>query len=71
MSLVSCHAIDMLSSIMRALKQMEAHAIGVAIRQVVQPAAVQEASPTATPRTRSTVPPAASVTGISGFGPLF
>jgi hypothetical protein len=46
-------------------------AINVAIRPVVQPAAMQQASPPAAPRTRRTVSPAASVRGISGFGPLF
>jgi hypothetical protein len=69
MSLVDRHAMGMLSSVMRALKHMEA--IAVAMRPVVQPTAVQQASPAATPRTRRTVSPGASVRGISGFGPLF
>jgi hypothetical protein len=89
MSQVDRHAMGMLSSVMRALTHMEAHAlrgqrpasrssaaavgsaIGVAMRPVVQPAAVQQASPPATPRTRRTVSPADPVRGISGFGPLF
>jgi predicted protein tyrosine phosphatase len=46
-------------------------AIGVAVGPTAQPAALQQASPTATPPTRRTVPPADTVGGISGFGPLF
>jgi hypothetical protein len=71
MSLVDRHEIGMLRSVIRTLKDVEAavaSAIGVAMRQ---PAAVQQASPTATPRIRRTVSPAATVRGISGFGPLF
>jgi len=90
MSLVDRHAIGMLSSVMRALKHMEAahalrgqrrssrssaaavgSAIGVAMRPVVQPAAVQEASPTGAPRTRRTEPLTGTVRVFSGFGPLF
>ena len=74
MSLMDRHDIGMLSSVMRALKHIEAavrSAMGVAMRPVVQPVAVEQASPTATPRTRRTVSPAATVRGISGFGPLF
>jgi hypothetical protein len=89
MSPVNRHAMGMLSSVMRALKHMEAHvlrgqrpswqssaaavrsAIGVAIRPTVQPASLQQASPTVTRRTQGTVSPAGSVGGIGGFGPLF
>ena len=77
MSQVDRHAMGMLSSVMRALKHMEAHALhgrrssAAAMRPVVQRAAVQQASPTATQQTRRTVAPAATVKGISGFGPLF
>jgi hypothetical protein len=77
MSLVDRHAMGMLSSVMRALTHMDAHALrgrrspAAAMRPVVQPAAVQQASPTATPRTRSTVSPAGNPSGIRGFGPLF
>jgi len=46
-------------------------AIDVAMGPVVQPAAAHQASRTATPRTRRTVSPAATFTGIGGFGPLF
>jgi hypothetical protein len=88
MSLVDRHAMGMLSSVMRALKHMEAHAlrgerpssrssaaaggseIEVAMAPV-QAAAAEQASPTATPQTRRTVSPAASVGSIRGFGPLF
>jgi hypothetical protein len=85
MSQVDRHAMGMLSSVMRALKHMDAHAlrgrrssaaavgsvIHVAMRPVAQPAGVQQASPMATPPTRSTVSPAGNPSGIRGFGPLF
>jgi hypothetical protein len=81
MSLVDRHAIDMLSSVMRALKHPEAHALdgqgpsgwssAAAAGEAMQPVATQQASPTAAPRTRSSVSRANAVGGISGFGPLF
>jgi hypothetical protein len=81
MSLVDRHEIGMLSSVMRALKHMEVHALrrqrprwrssAAAVGPAVRSVATQQASPTASPRTRRTVSPAGSLRGISGFGPLF
>jgi hypothetical protein len=79
MILVSCHAIGMLSSVKRALKHIEAHAlprhrIVAAVRSAIGTAmglAAQQARPTATSRARGTVTPAATAGGIRGFGPLF
>jgi hypothetical protein len=79
MSLVDRHDIRMLSSVMRALKHIEVHALprhrfAAAIRSAIGTAmglAAQQARPTATSRARGTVTPAASAGGIRGFGPLF
>jgi len=48
---------------------VDRHEIGML--SSVLPAPAEQASRTATPRTRGTVSPAGAVGGISGFGPLF
>jgi hypothetical protein len=66
MSLVSCHEIGMLSSVMRALKHMEAHALS-GQRPSRRSSA---ATPTATPRPLSALSQSARplVTGLAPLG---
>ena len=81
MSLVDRHAMGMLSSVMRALKHMQAHALrgqrptwrssAAAVGAAVRPVATRQASPTASPRTRRTDYLTGTVRVFSGFGPLF
>ena len=56
MSLVSCHEMGMLSSVMRALKHMEAHAL----RRQRASWRSSAATPTATPRRLSALSPSAT-----------
>ena len=79
MSPVDRREIGMPSSVMRALKHTDAHALprhrfAAAVRSAIGTAmglVAQQGRPTATSRTRGTVSPAATAGGIRGFGPLF